>query len=263
MKKFVIAVAVLLLAAPTWATDVNCTVDGCDVTVHYSGAGAGPVRGMAFDIEVDGDGVISDVVCLSAAYGYQIFPGDISISGSGIVEDYGTCKCDGGYPGTLDASNGMTIEMGSLYEAGVDPDPCDAGDLVSFRVAGTGTITVSIAVNTIRGGVVNEDAGTQTPGITGCQVELIEPDPNIGTCWDAAECGGQPLGDGTCDGGVNFGDLAQLKIAIFTTKGQALYDCCADYNHDNGVNFGDLAILKINIFTSGHTPATLNQDCPP
>lgn len=257
MKKFVIAVAVLLLAAPVWALDVECTVDGCDVTVSFSGASAGRVRGMAFDIEVDGDGVISDVACLSAAYGYQIFPGDISISGSGIVEEYGTCKCNGDYPGTLDEDNGMTIEMGSLYEDGVDPDPCDAGDLVSFRVSGTGTITVSISVNTIRGGVVNEDAGTQTPGITGCEVNLTVP-----TCWDAAECPGQSLGDATCDGTINAVDLFKLKQSWLKSFGQVGYNCCANFNHDAmGVNAVDLFKLKQNWLTSGHG-GNLNQACP-
>jgi len=113
-------------------------------------------------------------------------------------------------------------------------------------------------VNEIRGGVVNEDASTTVPIITDCNVEKTVPD-----CWTLTECGGQPLGDGTCDGGVNFGDLAQLKLAIFTNKGDPDYNCCADYDHSNGVNFGDLAILKVNIFSTGHTPATLNQDCPP
>lgn len=259
MKKFVFALAVLLLAAPTWATDVWCTVDGCDVTVYYAGASAGPVRGMAFDIQLDGDGTLSNVQCLSAAYGYQIFPGSISIDGSGNVSDWGSCKCDGGYPGTLDAANAMTIEMASLYEAGVDPDPCDAGDLVSFRVAGTGDVNVSIAVNEIRGGVVNEDASQESdPNLTGCIVPLSVP-----TCWDATECGGQPLGDGNCDGAVNFLDLAQLKLAFFGTKPNPPYNCCADYNQDNSVNFLDLGILKAHFFSSGHTPATGNQDCPP
>ncbi|HUT31215.1 MAG TPA: GEVED domain-containing protein [Sedimentisphaerales bacterium] len=92
---------------------------------------------------------------------------------------------------------------------------------------------------------------------------ILFTDPHGYTCWDPLECAGQPLGDGTCDGAVNFLDLNQLKLAFFATKGQPLYNCCADYNHDNAVNFLDLNTLKLNFFTSGHTPATGNQNCPP
>jgi hypothetical protein len=260
MKKFIIVAAILLLAAPAWALDVECSADGCDVTVFFSGAGGeNPVRGMAFDIEVDGDGAISDVVCLSAAYGYQIFPGDIDIDGSGNVSSWGSCKCSGSYPGTLDAANGMTIEMGSLYEDGVDPDPCDAGDLVSFRVSGTGLIHVSITENEIRGGCVLEDATTTTAGITECDVLISIP-----YCTDIVlECGGHDNGDVNCDGGVNFIDLGLLKVAFFSTKGMPNYNCCADFNDDDGCNFIDLGIMKANFFSSGHTPATGEQDCPP
>jgi hypothetical protein len=183
MKKFVFALAVLLLASQAWALDISCTVDGCDVTVSYTGADGPPrVRAMALDITVS-DGNIGDVQCLSAAYGYQIYPGSISIDGSGNVSDWGSCKCDGSYPGTLDADDAMTIEMGSLYEAGVDDDPCAAGDLVSFRVTGNATDSdVTIVVNDIRGGCVDEDAAVVTPGITGCQVPAEAPD----TCLNSA-----------------------------------------------------------------------------
>jgi hypothetical protein len=192
--------------------------------------------------------------CLSDVYGFQIYPGSISVDGSGNVSDWGSCKCSGSYPGTMDDANAMTIEMGSLYEEGVDDDPCDAGELVSFRVTGSGTIHVSIDANPIRGEVVDENADPVTPGITECDVELTEP-----SCQDVDnECGGHDDGDVNCDGGVNFVDLGLLKVAFFSTKG-----CCADFNDDNGCNFIDLGIMKANFFSTGHTPATGNQDCPP
>ncbi|HUT28283.1 MAG TPA: hypothetical protein VMX13_00715 [Sedimentisphaerales bacterium] len=77
------------------------------------------------------------------------------------------------------------------------------------------------------------------------------------------QCGGQPKGDASCDGNVNFIDLGQLKIAFFSIKGQPNYDCCADFNHDEAVNFSDLGILRMNFFSTGHTPATGGQDCLP
>ncbi|HUT29632.1 MAG TPA: PQQ-binding-like beta-propeller repeat protein [Sedimentisphaerales bacterium] len=85
-----------------------------------------------------------------------------------------------------------------------------------------------------------------------------EPD-----CWDASECAGQSLGDGTCDGVVDFEDLGRLRTAFLTCKGEADYDCCADYNHDYCCDFLDMGILKANFLTSGYAPATGNQDCPP
>jgi hypothetical protein len=261
MKKFIFVAAVLLLAAPTWALDIWCevTTEPNEVTVKYSGAGGeNPLRGLGLDIALSGAGEFGDVTCLSADFGYQIYPGDIEIDGSGEVTNWGNCKCSGGYPGTWDDANHMTVEMGSLYEDGVDPDPCDSGDLVSFIVEGSGAVDITITVNEIRGGCVLEDATTTTPNITDCNVVITIP-----TCWEPTECGGQALGDGNCDGGVNFIDLGQLKVAFFSTKGMPNYDCCVDFNHDDGCNFLDLGILKTNFFTSGHTPATGNQDCPP
>jgi hypothetical protein len=258
MKKTVFVLAVLMLTAPAWAVlSVECAVDGCDVTVSFSGADDGDqVRGMAFDIQLSGDGTLSDVQCLSAAYGYQIFPGDIDIDSQGNVDDWGNCKCSGSYAGTYDDPNAMTIEMGSLYEVGVDADPCNDGNLVSFRVAGNGTIDVAITVNPIRGGVVNEDAGTQTPSITGCQVLLSVP-----TCWDVAECPGQALGDATCDGSVNALDVFKLKQSWLKSFGQAGYNCCANFNHVTSVNALDMFILKQNWLATG-LGGNLNQDCP-
>jgi hypothetical protein len=259
MKKIVFAFAVLLLAAPTWALDVWCTNDVNLCTVSYDASLDDPnIRAMALDIQLDGDGTISDVQCLSASYGYQIYPGSISIDGSGNVDDWGTCKASGSYAGTLDDVNAMTIEMGSLYEEGVDPEPNDLGDLVSFIVDGTGTVNVSISVNTIRGGCVDEDAGVVTPSITGCSFEFAGT-----TCWDLDQCAGQPSGDGTCDGTINFSDLIQLKQAFGTSKGAGNYNCCADYDQNETINFGDLIILKQGFGSSGYAPSTLNQDCPP
>jgi hypothetical protein len=262
MKKFVFVLAVLLLASPALALDVSCAVgEGNDanlVTVSFSGASEGVgVRGMAFDIQLDGDGEFDDVQCLSDVYGFQICPGSISVDGSGNVSDWGSCKCSGSYPGTFDDANAMTIEMASAYEEGVDDDPCDAGDLVSFRVRGSGTVDVTITVNAIRGGVVDEDASIRTPSITACWGHPPH------TCLESYECGGHDDGDANCDGCVNFIDLGLLKVAFFSTKGQPNYNCCADFNDDNGCNFIDLGIMKSNFFSCGHTPATGNQDCPP
>jgi len=81
--------------------------------------------------------------------------------------------------------------------------------------------------------------------------------------WDPGECAGQPSGDATCDGSVNFADLLALKLSFFKCKGQPGYNCCADFNHDGCVNFADLLIEKLNFFTVGYVPSTGEQSCPP
>jgi len=257
MKNVIVALAVVVFAQTAQALDIWCTYDLNVVTISYDATyDDPPIRAFALDIQLDGDGIISDVVCLSHKFGYQIYPGSIRIDASGNVADWGSCRCSGNYPGTLDDVDAMTIEMASAYEPGVDPDPCDVGDLVSFVVGGPSLVCIS--VNVIRGGCVDEDAGVVTPVITGCG---WPPSP---TCWDEHEaCAGQPVGDGTCDGSINFADLIQLKQAFGTSKGQANYNCCADYDQNETINFGDLILLKQHFGTSGYTPSTGIQDCPP
>jgi len=65
---------------------------------------------------------------------------------------------------------------------------------------------------------------------------FTDPDPTLGTCWDLAECAGQPSGDATCNGLVNLGDLMALKAAWGQTPPWTPPFCCADFNHDNQQN---------------------------
>jgi hypothetical protein len=217
------------------------------------------------DIQLDtADACVCDVVCPNDN-GYTIYPGSIVIDEDGVVTDDGTCLCDDSYPQTLPGldSNGVTIEMGSLYAEGEDP-PAQSGTLAEICICGCDPVNVSISENAIRGGVVMEDPeATPTVVLNGCSVNTlpvcVEP-----TCWDnVGQCGGQGLGDGTCNGSIDFADLAQLKGSFFKNKGDVGYNCCADYDQSESVNFADLAILKANFFTSGYTPATGLQDCPP
>jgi hypothetical protein len=109
-----------------------------------------------------------------------------------------------------------------------------------------------------------EELYNQTGHSTDMSFQIFtDPDPNLGTCWDPAECGGQTCGDINCDGSVNFIDLGLMKVAFFSCAGDANYNCCADLNHDGCVNFIDLGLLKVCFFTMGWTPATGEQSCPP
>jgi predicted outer membrane repeat protein len=83
------------------------------------------------------------------------------------------------------------------------------------------------------------------------------------TCWEAAECPGQPFGDASCDGAIGLADLFALKAHFATTAPWLDNQCCTDLNHDNAINLADLFIFRANYGSLGHTPSTLNQACPP
>jgi hypothetical protein len=83
------------------------------------------------------------------------------------------------------------------------------------------------------------------------------------TCWDAAECAGQSLGDATCDGNVNLADLFALKAHFGKGAPWTPPECCADFTQDGSINLADLFILKAGFGTSGYSPSTSNQNCPP
>jgi hypothetical protein len=91
---------------------------------------------------------------------------------------------------------------------------------------------------------------------------FTEPDPTLGTCWDPAQCAGQPFGDSTCDGSVNLADLFALKMYFGQSAPWTPPECCSDYNHDNSVNLGDLFVLKMWFGPGVYVPSTLNQSCP-
>jgi hypothetical protein len=269
MRKTIFAVVALLIATPAMAAVDISVADGPgpnDITISFDASGeANRVRAFALDVVINDPCMeVIEVNCVNADY--YVYPGSISIDGSGTVTDWGTCQCSGSYPGTLAEPNAITIEMGSLY-VGEANAPAASGDLVIITLAGCDDggdgANVDITENAIRGGVVMEDpdevvtvnspGGTVSPALEDCRI------PN---CWDATfECGGQPLGDSDCDGSVNFIDLGRLKVSFFTNYGDPGYDCCSDYNQDCSVNFLDLGILKVNFFTSGHAPATGEQSC--
>jgi subtilisin-like proprotein convertase family protein len=87
-------------------------------------------------------------------------------------------------------------------------------------------------------------------------------DPNAGTCWDPAECAGQPSGDATCDGNVNLADLFALKAHFGNCAPWTDPECCTDFTQDGCVNLGDLFSLKAGFGTNGYAPSTGNQSCP-
>ena len=183
MKKIILLLAIMLMASPALAA-VNITVtdagDGSGwATIAYAEGETDFVRAFALDITA-ADANIVEIDSISADY--WVFPGSIDINDEGLVEDQGSPVAPSSYPGTLGGldTNGITIEMGALFEVGVDPEPGATGTLLRIRVDATSEVCV--AENSIRGGVVMKDpSATPTVGLE-CQmvtVSAVVPCP-----WD-------------------------------------------------------------------------------
>jgi hypothetical protein len=84
----------------------------------------------------------------------------------------------------------------------------------------------------------------------------------MGTCWDPAECAGQPDGDATCDGNVNLADLFALKAHFGKSAPWTPPECCADFDQSGAINLADLFALKAGFGSGPYSPSTTNQSCP-
>jgi hypothetical protein len=165
---FVLAMAVILLVASRALATVvlTCTdLGNAVVELSYDASQeASLVRAFGLDITVS-HGTITSIGDLS--FDYWVYPGStIFDPETGEVIDPGTPIAPPDAPGALGGlgTSGMTIEMGSLYPED-DPihntPPPVTGVLFTFTVSAECDVTV--AENSIRGGVVLEDF-TQ-PGI--------------------------------------------------------------------------------------------------
>lgn len=160
MKKIISVLVVLLLAAPALAA-VNIDlvdINDCWVEIRYDASGESSLpRAFGLDITVDA-GDINDVDT-SGCEAFDIYMGTIVIN-NGDVCDVGTPVAPSSDPGALGGldTNGITIEMGSLYEDGVESAPNNVGLLIKVKVTESCNMTVS--ENTTRGGVVLEDTTT-------------------------------------------------------------------------------------------------------
>ena len=271
MKKIILALVVLMFAAPAWAdVDITCTDLGDGkVLVSFDARTEDPnlVRAFGLNIQCDNDANIVDVND-QINTDYWVFPGTIVITGNEVTYQGTAVGEVSDSPDTLPGppdGNGVTIECGSLYyptgPGSVNaPDPC--GPLLTFTVDKNTCITIS--------------GNVARAGSTGVVMENPDDDPTVNfptpgafcvvlevpTCWDATECAGQPNGDATCDGVVNLNDLAALKAAWGMGAPYTPPHCCADFTQDGAVNLNDLAALKAGWGTGGYLPSTLNQSCP-
>jgi hypothetical protein len=182
MRKMILALVVVMLAAPALA-DISITIvdqGNGEAAINYSGTEL--ARAFALDITVDA-GTIEGISGFTAGDDtgtYGIFPANFSRfitvdAGTGEVADWTdpnyTPVADINDPGALEGlgTAGITIEMGSLYDTQA---PATSGTLCVLTVSDT--CKMSVALNATRGNVVLEDASEATVDLTGAtNVDII------------------------------------------------------------------------------------------
>jgi hypothetical protein len=200
MKKIILLLAIMLMASPAMATvTITVTDDGGSwARIDYShDEGANFIRAFALDVNTNG-ALITEIDSNHPAY--WVYPGTIDINDAGGVNDVGSPVAPDSYPGTLGGlgTTGVTIEMGALFEGGVDPDPASSGTLLRVKVDGDCRICVN--GNSIRGNVVMKDATSNDP---------------TEACADITG-GCACLGDVNGSTSVNFSDLIAIYSEMVT-----------------------------------------------
>jgi hypothetical protein len=239
---------------------------------------AGPnVRAFALDIWVD-DGNILAIEdynvgeCIDANCGYGIFMGTIVIDGSGVVTDDGTPVAEladlpsDTLPGPPD-SNGVTTEMGTLYEVGVVPGPAQTSGTLFKIVVSTVPCNLCITTNFSRAGIVLEN-GDSSEDISPSFTTNVSPSSPLCVPLAGAGCA-TCVGDviapwdivNTADYDIVAGDLTMAFI--FTGKwiingpddpnlGESgifgnYWKDCSDMDDDGDIDLFDHDILQGNL----------------
>jgi hypothetical protein len=182
MKKYMLMLALALIASPALAGVTISVVDNgdCTANIDYAVVGeANAVAAFALDISVDA-GTITGVtdfhtgVSVEGSAGYGIFPAnfdreitvntDGTVNGDQWVLPGYTPVADGNDKGAAGAlgTAAITVELGALYKGEANA-PADTGTLCTIALSESAT--VSLAGNAIRGEVVLEGAGEPT-GVT-------------------------------------------------------------------------------------------------
>lgn len=294
MRKTFLILAVMMLATPVWATvTITANYLGAGVVaIDYSSDETELVRAFALDIMVDAGVIntINDFAVGDDNSGYGIFPGNFSRyivvdPTTGEVVDWGaddyTPVADGNDPGALGGlgTNGITIEMGSLYDTKAPPQQ---GRLCTITCSEM--CLLSVATNATRGNVVLEDASEATVDLTGATNVQVSVGPILSytgpqmdvwvavgkpDCWCAninpRQCHGDADGasQGTNNYWVSTNDVDILIAAwhkpLASLTGNQI---CADFDHlsqgEYRVASNDLAILIAN-WQLDNGPA---PDCP-
>jgi hypothetical protein len=173
MRTLILALTVLLFAAPVWATvTITAEMDDSDpnkIWIGYTSDEAELIRAFALDITVEDGNIVAveDYAVGDDNGGYGIFPGSFAAApiqvdpGTGLVVTWDVADyspvAPAGDPDALGGigTDGVTIEMGSLYDT-LGPNPTE-GILCSVTVDENAS-KLCVTANAIRGNVVLESA---------------------------------------------------------------------------------------------------------
>jgi len=238
MKKVLIFLAVLALAAPVFAqaepnvyiTCSNNETSPRTSTISYDATDAGVVRAFSMDLTVSAGTItaISGYDAEGAAagttipVGYSIYMSSIDFgTDPNNVDAWGDPVADALDPDALGGlgTAGITVEMGSLYDmdAAVPDTPPLTGDLFTITVSEDCDLTIEDTVQKgTRGGIVLEDESGAMLVSSGCSISgPTECFPNTGDyaaqyaswttlgkpdCWCAAPSGSGYQCHGDADG---------------------------------------------------------------
>ena len=269
MKKIVLALMVLLITAPSMgAVIISITAEGGGVArIDYDASGEGELpRAFGLDITASGGANITAIgdfhqgESSDGDEGYGIFMGSIQIDVGGNVTSWADPVAPGGSPGSVGilGTPAITVEMGSLYDNDVPADaPDDAGMLCKVEV--DAACTLSVTLNTTRGGVVMESGASASVDLSAATDVSIEvscfpdgaeyaaqraafdayvangADP---TCWCPEATGGNKY---QCDGDTAWDTEGMAQFRVYNTDYDALCaswmlkidtaDPCADIDH--------------------------------
>lgn len=310
MKKIVFVLVVLLFTAPALATvtiEANQIPDTNQVVITYFSDGNLP-RGFGLDITISDGNIVDCIaamegVCTDSVRGFGIFPSTIIINDQiepAVISDAGNPVSTiqpalGGFD-----TNGVTVELGSLYQEpnspplGTELDPIVLCTLV---VTADANCIVRIKGNAARCGegspalgVVMEDVG-EIPDVIFVDCNYIPPPPPDIGCIpsdhpDYAEwvlmgepnswCGSGRQCHGDADGaeeliGKNWFWVGFNDLTVFLSGFQQGYTdpethpwIAADFDHAEeliGKNWFRVGFNDLNIFLANFQQGVVPDDC--
>lgn len=270
-RRMLLIVAVLAIAIPASAVTIGVVdAGGGKAAITYSMA-AGEVRAFALDINVNAPATFTAISgyktgeSKTGSLGFGIFPGSFR----DVINAADPCWADPNYTPIAPAgdpdrlgglgTSGVSVELGSLYVPGGPNAPATSGTLCQLTISGTAgtTVTVCVAANTTRGGVVKEDANNATTNLPICGTVAIPA--SYPACWAyLTQCNGDTDNNATVDTvdwprfrdgfGKNYGDVPNTLY---------LNNVCADYTRDGHIDTVDWPKFRDNF---GKTPAA---NCTP
>lgn len=294
MKKLSVSLIVMLLATVACANEVDILLkdegDGVLGVYYDVNEGASTSVPVAYSLTFTlSDGATAGIAEADIIYQDPCYPVYIDYAHDAVGPDFDPASWDpldpcytigegvpvanpnaAGVPAA--ASDSFSICMGRLDE-NQTPGPVVETCLVKIQLAdgGTGSTDVTVAEDTLRGGVVGsdfaitttyEDGDWTTVAFGGCYTEGmvlsngITVTAQMVTTWNNAgqpaswctSC--QPLGNSNGDAFIDASDVQLLLPSFAQSLGQPAYNPDCDYNHDGFVDASDVQILLPNFATS-------------